>query len=123
MRPGYFSTLHFWRMFFFSTEIQLMRLVFFDTLSLENTINTILNILINAHVNTCISKFELSELFYSYNILNSKRNVNINNFYNLWISNIFLRMLIYMWIKRYVMEILWQRLPDLSIYGGPVMTY
>ena len=28
-----------------------------------------------------------------------------------------------MWIKRYVMEILWQQLPDLSIYGGPEMTY
>ena len=28
-----------------------------------------------------------------------------------------------MWIKRYVMEILRQRLPDLSIYGDPEMTY
>ena len=36
---------------------------------------------------------------------------------------IFYRILIYMWIKRYVMEILWQQLPDLSIYGGPEMTY
>ena len=28
-----------------------------------------------------------------------------------------------MWIKRYVMETLWQRLLDLSIYSGPEMTY
>ena len=35
----------------------------------------------------------------------------------------FSRILIYMWIKRYVMEILWQRLPYLSIYGGPEITY
>ena len=36
---------------------------------------------------------------------------------------IFSRILIYMWIKRYIMEILWQQLPDLSIYRGPEMTY
>ena len=36
---------------------------------------------------------------------------------------IFSRILIYMWIKRYVIEILWQQLPDLSICGGPEMTY
>ena len=35
----------------------------------------------------------------------------------------FSRILIYMWNKRYVMEILWQRLSDLSTYGGPEMTY
>ena len=28
-----------------------------------------------------------------------------------------------MWIKRYVMEIIWQQLPDLSIYDGPEKTY
>ena len=36
---------------------------------------------------------------------------------------IFSRILIYVWIKRYVMEILRQQLLDLSIYGGPEMTY
>ena len=36
---------------------------------------------------------------------------------------IFSSILIYMWIKRYIMEILWQQLPDLSIYGGPEITY
>ena len=53
--------------------------------------NTILNILIvfNAPVNTCISEFELSEPFYSCNILYSKRNVNINDLYNVWISDNF----------------------------------
>ena len=34
----------------------------------------------------------------------------------------FSRNLIYMWIQRNVMEILRQRLPDLSIYGGLEMT-
>ena len=34
----------------------------------------------------------------------------------------FSRILIGMWIKRYVIEILWQRLPDLSICGGLEIT-
>ena len=39
------------------------------------------------------------------------------------IFTMFEYLIIYMWIKRYVMEILWQQLRDLSIYGGPEMTY
>ena len=38
------------------------------------------------------------------------------------IFTMFEYLIIYMWTKRYVMEILWQ-LRDLSIYSGPEMIY